>query len=740
LGNTPQKIDLIHLRDYRFCLSFSLNKIMEHFLLNYIKRTGFIALAVSMGLMSQAGARATDSIVEDAPVVGIVRVYDLAASGKPIPRPDVQWLAGARQIQIGNDAESKALELTLAEAASAPVPIVTEVHPGDGLNVNQDTTIGWERPDGDTRDLSVFVELIGDTGETLYTSARLGTARVLRVESSPLVLPPGTLRAGQTLKVRVTFFKKTEDIVFKGIPVSIGTASRAEMTVHTVEYAQTRARADQLLETGGGAATSGGVLQLKPKTYSVREAAKSANIVISRTGGSADGANVSFQTEDGTALAGRDYVATNGTVLFKKGEGAKTIPVSLIDNTRVDGARTFQFKLVAADGGATLSTNSSATITITDNDTGGKIAFSTAKFTTNESASAAVITLKRVGGTASAVSVDYWTVDGTAVAGRDYSLSRGTVTFDSRETVKTFTVPLKDNADASADRVLNLRIGNFKGGGLAGALTNATLTLVNDDSVVNFTTNSVTGTEGGGITLTITRTGNLTKAESVTVATLAGTATAGTDFASTNLTVTFPAKTATRTVTIPLLNDASSDAGETFRVVLRNPTGALRLGSVADVTVKINDAPDPDAIPAKGAAFFKFTVDKSSFTSTPDAVVGSYNAQSHFLVVSGTQIGKSLGSKTHMMLIQNFSVTQPGTYRVPSPTYAAVSYQRITTSTTPTEPDFFTTLEGQGGGTIMLDVLDTSAKIATGRFDVTLPNAKGTGSVHITGSFRVPLK
>ena len=58
--------------------------------------------------------------------------------------------------------------------------------------------------------------------------------------------------------------------------------------------------------------------------------------------------------------------------------------------------------------GATLGAQSHATLTITDNDTGGEMAFSAATYAANEGTSV-LVTVKRTGGTASGVSVDYAT-------------------------------------------------------------------------------------------------------------------------------------------------------------------------------------------------------------------------------------------------------------------------------------------------------------------------------------------
>jgi hypothetical protein len=50
--------------------------------------------------------------------------------------------------------------------------------------------------------------------------------------------------------------------------------------------------------------------------------------------------------------------------------------------------------------------------------------------------------------TAGTTTVDYSTADGTAVAGRDYVATSGTLTFAPAETVKTILIPTLDDGGA----------------------------------------------------------------------------------------------------------------------------------------------------------------------------------------------------------------------------------------------------------------------------------------------------
>jgi len=79
------------------------------------------------------------------------------------------------------------------------------------------------------------------------------------------------------------------------------------------------------------------------------------------------------------------------------------------------------------------------------------------------------------------VSVDFTTVDGTAVAGLDYTAASGTLTFAAGVTTQTVTVTITPDANVEADETFFLRLSNPTVGTiLANPL--AVVTITNDDS------------------------------------------------------------------------------------------------------------------------------------------------------------------------------------------------------------------------------------------------------------------
>ena len=94
----------------------------------------------------------------------------------------------------------------------------------------------------------------------------------------------------------------------------------------------------------------------------------------------------------------------------------------------------------------------------------------------------------------------------------------------------------------------------------------------------------------------MTRSGPSAPAVSVQAATGDGTATAGSDYASTSVTLSFGSGDLTKTVSVPVNGDVLFEPYETFNVVLSSPTNAV-IDDGTGVGTIANDDPDPGSDP-----------------------------------------------------------------------------------------------------------------------------------------------
>jgi hypothetical protein len=151
-------------------------------------------------------------------------------------------------------------------------------------------------------------------------------------------------------------------------------------------------------------------------------------------------------------------------------------------------------------------------------------------------------------------------------------------------------------------------LGSPTGNASIGTQNNAaTLTIVDDDSSLQFSAPTFSVNEDGTpiAAVTVTRTGIATGAVSATVNLTDGTATAAADYDGTPIVVNFAdGDSAPKTVPIRILNDTLVEGDETVSLSLGSPTGNASIGTqnnAATLTIVEDDSPSA-AIPTLSAA------------------------------------------------------------------------------------------------------------------------------------------
>ena len=111
------------------------------------------------------------------------------------------------------------------------------------------------------------------------------------------------------------------------------------------------------------------VLRFDAASYDANEGDGSVTARVRRTGGSTGAVSVNYRTSDGTANAGDDYLATNGTLSWANGDTAeKTFEIQVIDDGETETMETFQVVLETPVGDATLGSPNTADVNLADND------------------------------------------------------------------------------------------------------------------------------------------------------------------------------------------------------------------------------------------------------------------------------------------------------------------------------------------------------------------------------------
>jgi uncharacterized delta-60 repeat protein len=282
----------------------------------------------------------------------------------------------------------------------------------------------------------------------------------------------------------------------------------------------------------------------------------------------------------------------------------------------------------------------------------GTFQFSSPSYEITENGGQAVITVQRRGGTTSDVTVDYQTLPESATPGSDYTTVSGTLTFLEGETRGTFTVPIINDFVGETNETVSLVLTNATGGTTLGDVPTATLTIVNDDSGVGFSSASYTVNEGsvsGAIAISVVRTGATNGTATVNYTTTNGTALAGLDYSARSGVLTFAPGETIQTFSVPIADDTVIEPSETFGVVLSNLSGSVALSlPAATVTIVDNDFRTGDltfsallyTVAESGGSVIVTVLRTNGFTGivTVDyaTVAGSAQAGNDYIAQAGT--------------------------------------------------------------------------------------------------------
>jgi hypothetical protein len=106
------------------------------------------------------------------------------------------------------------------------------------------------------------------------------------------------------------------------------------------------------------------IIQMKTLSKNVAESAGTVAIEVMRSGFQQKEVTVAYATSDDGAVAGVDYTAAAGTLVFPVDVTKQTIVIPVTDTLASDGFRKFKVTLSAPGGGAVLGGNLTTTVGI----------------------------------------------------------------------------------------------------------------------------------------------------------------------------------------------------------------------------------------------------------------------------------------------------------------------------------------------------------------------------------------
>ena len=363
----------------------------------------------------------------------------------------------------------------------------------------------------------------------------------------------------------------------------------------------------------------------------ILEGAGAATFTIALNRFSDTAVTATYQTVDGTAAAGIDYTAAEATVTFPPGTITATVTVAIIDDTDIENDESFTLRIIDDARNSNLTYLAQplsdghgtgfGSVLIIDDDSMPEV--SVAGTRANENAGTMTLWVSLSRASATAVTVDFATADGTATAGSDYTATNGTLTIPAGATGAGVSVTiLDDTADTESDETFTLNLSNAAGATIADA--DATATIIEDANLPTLTMGDASQTEN--IVLESPFIGFRPRIDSQATRTITvdwqvvevpslgdEAATIGADFLASPSSGTFtilPRPTTQRPVPVfRIVPDVIPERDERFQVILSNPRGA-RLGNTRVWgTIRNDDVPivsvaDVEASESDGAVVF----------------------------------------------------------------------------------------------------------------------------------------
>ncbi|BCM93925.1 hypothetical protein IAD21_05820 [Abditibacteriota bacterium] len=322
-----------------------------------------------------------------------------------------------------------------------------------------------------------------------------------------------------------------------------------------------------------------------------------ADFSVTLTNDSSVPVTVNYATANGTAIAGRDYNVTSGTLTFNPGEKEKIVSVPIIGDLIDEEDETFNLNL-STPTNATISDAIGAG-TITDDDTATFSVDSPSTVEGNSGTLPMNFTIKLSAPSSRTITVKYQTPDANSSASPsaatsdvDYiALPSTTLTFTPGQTTKIVTVRIKGDRERETNEQVALLVsgtsnitGDAQGSG----------TIVDDDGLPSLSINDVSISEGAGGTTTdavFTVKLSVPTFQQVTVnyATANGTAVAIDDYTSATGTLTFAPGETSKSLTVTVQNDALDEENEAFSVLLSGSDNASVLKGTGVATIVDDD-------------------------------------------------------------------------------------------------------------------------------------------------------
>jgi hypothetical protein len=187
---------------------------------------------------------------------------------------------------------------------------------------------------------------------------------------------------------------------------------------------------------------------------------------------------VHYETTNGSATAGSDYVAASGDVVIAAGQTTTTLPIAVIGDRSAEFTENFVVNVRNTTNGFVFG--SWGTGTILDDEPRIRIGDVTRAEGKNRTTTVFTFTVTLSAAYDQAVTMSFRTADGTATAGGDYAGKTGTLTFAPGETTKTITITVNGDNKREANETFSVDLFGLIGNAMF-SNSRGVGTILNDD-------------------------------------------------------------------------------------------------------------------------------------------------------------------------------------------------------------------------------------------------------------------
>ncbi len=299
--------------------------------------------------------------------------------------------------------------------------------------------------------------------------------------------------------------------------------------------------------------------------------------------------SVDYKTVGRTAASGVDFVQSSGTLVFPPGTTTQTVNLTINGDVLDEDDETFTLTLTNSPNARIA--DAVGTAKIIDDDAQPNLTTGSGSVVEGDTGTTIVsMPVNLSGASGRKIKAQVTTQDLTATSNQDYQPISEKVFFNPGEVTKNILVAVNSDYRVEPDETFNINLTAPVNVNLAN--NQATGTILNDDvgGVIQFSAPSISVSENNVTAqIIVSRAGGIASDVIVGYSTINGTALAGSDYQPVAGNLIFGANETSKTISVPIINDALNEDTETFSLSLENVSGGGTLGGQTNITVNLQD-------------------------------------------------------------------------------------------------------------------------------------------------------